>query len=118
NAKNPGASYHLGLALLRNGDSRGAESALRHGVAVSLNHPSRLSRLKWALAALLINEEKWAAAAEALEGYVPAEEAEDCPSAGEALDLRIRCLAMAGDWRAAENRRSARRDANKQAPLC
>src|SRR5262249_26215877 len=68
NAKNPGASYHLGLALLLAGDARGAETALRHGVAVSFNNPSRLSRLKWALAALLIGQKRWADAAAALEG--------------------------------------------------
>jgi tetratricopeptide (TPR) repeat protein len=102
NAKNPGASYHLGLALIRCGDDASAETALRHGVAVSMNNPARLGRLKWALAALLVSQERWPEAAEALTGFVPGEEADSHQTAVEVLDLHIRCLAMSGEWEEAE----------------
>lgn len=101
-AKNPGASYHLGLALLRSGDAVGAENALRYGVTVSFNRPSKLGRLKYALAALLAREERWAEAAAALEDFVPSEEADAQPTVAQATELSIRCLVMDGNWEVAE----------------
>jgi tetratricopeptide (TPR) repeat protein len=102
NAKNPGASYHLGLALLCSGDTRGAEHALRHGISVSFNRPSKLGRLQYALAALLARERRWAEAAAALEEFTPGEEADAQPTAAQAMELRLRCLVMSENWTIAE----------------
>ena len=102
NAKNPGASYHLGLALLRSGDVGGAETALRHGTAVSMNNPARLGRLKWALAALMATQQRWSEAVKCLEGFVSGEENESQLDSAEVLDLQLRCLVMSGEWETAE----------------
>ena len=101
NAKNPGASYHLGIALFRSGDSEAAENALRHGIAVALNSPSKTLRMKWALAILLARDLKWRDALLALEEMDPAE-GDTEPSPVEVLDLKIRCLAGLGYWEGAE----------------
>jgi tetratricopeptide (TPR) repeat protein len=101
NAKNPGASYHLGVALLRTGDMTSAENALRHGIAVSLTSPSRTVRMKWALAVLLTRELKWRDALLALEELEP-EEGDTQPAPVEVLDLKIRCLSGLGYWEGAE----------------
>ena len=101
NAKNPGASYHLGVALFRSGDSASAENALRHGIAVALNSPAKTIRMKWALALLLGRDLKWRDALLALEEMEPAE-GDTEPSPVEVLDLKIRCLAGLGYWEGAE----------------
>jgi tetratricopeptide (TPR) repeat protein len=102
NAKNPGASYHLGVALFRSGDLAAAEAAFRHGIAVSFKQASKVARLKWGLGVLLARQQQWSPALEALEGFESTDESALHPSPAEVLELKMRCLAGAGEWEAAE----------------
>ena len=102
NAKNPGASYHLGLALARSGDFSGAENVLRHGISVAMNNPAKAERMKWALSLLLARQRKWGEAWLAVEDLEADEQTDSPPSPVQLMDLRIRCLAGQGSWEEAE----------------
>jgi tetratricopeptide (TPR) repeat protein len=99
---NSGAAYHLGLALFRVGDRRGAEQAFRQGIQASQKDPTRLKRMKWGLLVVLFSEQRWVEVLQLLNELVPSEHslASDVPA--EASELIMRCHALLGDWESAE----------------
>ena len=101
NSRNPGASYHLGLALFKMGDLQGAENALRHGAAVSFHQPQKQTRLKLALAAVLVTSAQHTEALILLKEILRTESAES-PAALQAMDLKICCLVLTGNQPNAE----------------
>lgn len=101
NSRNPGASYHLGLALFKIGDLQGAENSLRHGVAVSFNQPAKQLRLKMALAAVLVASARYAEALTTLKEILRGENSESL-IALNAIDLKICCLVLSGNQQSAE----------------
>src|SRR5262249_18379387 len=101
NSRNPGASYHLGLALFKMGDLQGAENALRHGAAVAFNQPGKQLRLKMALAAVLVASTRYAEALALLKEILRGENPESL-IALNGIDLKICCLVLSGNQQSAE----------------
>lgn len=99
---NSGAAYHLGLALFRVGDKRGAEQAFRQGIQSSQKDPARLKRMKWGLIVVLFSEQRWAEALQMLIELVPSEAILTNEIPPQASEMIMRCHALAGDWESAE----------------
>ncbi|MEW6129531.1 MAG: tetratricopeptide repeat protein [Acidobacteriota bacterium] len=102
NSINPGASYHLGLALYLADEVTAAENVLRHGVAVAYKQPKKSGRLKIALAYVLMVQKRYNKAIITLDELLTGEEKQPTAIIETALDLKIRCLALSGKWEAAE----------------
>jgi tetratricopeptide (TPR) repeat protein len=100
--RNSGAAYHLGVALARAGDRRGAEPAFRQALALSQKDPARQQRLKWALAALLFGERRWAESLTLLRELAPTDEFIVNEMPPQVYELMMRCYALMGDWEASE----------------
>jgi tetratricopeptide (TPR) repeat protein len=99
---NSGAAYHLGLALFRVGDRRGAEQAFRQGIQTSQKDPARLKRMKWGLIVVLFSEQRWAEALPMLIELVPADGSLSNDVPPQASEMIMRCHALMGDWESAE----------------
>jgi tetratricopeptide (TPR) repeat protein len=100
--RNSGAAYHLGVALARAGDRRGAEPAFRQALAYSQKDAARQQRLKWALAALLFSEQRWAESLTLLRELAPSDEFMVSEMPPQVYELMMRCYALMGDWEACE----------------
>jgi Flp pilus assembly protein TadD len=102
NAVNPGASYHLAIALQQMGDLAAAEEALQKGIAALPTDSPKGVRLKWALAVLLARQQRWLEVKAALEGYEDTIQLEAVATPLEFLELKITALAMTDSWEEAE----------------
>jgi Flp pilus assembly protein TadD len=99
---NSGAAYHLGLALFRVGNRRGAEQAFRQGLQSSQKDPARLNRMKWGLSVVLFSEQRWAETLQLLNELTASDSAFANEIPPQISDLIMRCHALLGDWESAE----------------
>ncbi len=102
NSTNPGASYHLGIALQQNGDKLAAEEALQKGIAALPPDSPKAIRLKWALAVLLARQQRWSEVKAVLDGYEDSIQLETVATAAQFMELKITALAMTDSWEEAE----------------
>ena len=102
--RNSGAAYHLGVALMRAGDVRGAEPAFRQALAFSQKDKdvARQQRLKWALGVVLFRQERWGESLNLLHELAPADEFVINETPPQVYELMMRCHALTGDWETSE----------------
>ncbi|MEW6128766.1 MAG: hypothetical protein AB1757_17130 [Acidobacteriota bacterium] len=102
NSINPGVSYHLGIALQRSEQPGAAEEAWQKGIAALPPDSSKALRMKWALAVLLANQQRWSETKVILEGFEETAELETIAAPAQFRELKITTLAMTDSWEEAE----------------
>lgn len=102
NPVNPGVSYHLAVAFQRTGNPGAAEEALQKGIAALPPDSPKALRMKWALAVLLANQQRWHETKVILEGFEENAELESIAAPAQFRVLKITALAMTDSWEEAE----------------
>lgn len=102
NSANPGASYHLSIALQQQGNLPAAEEELQKGINALPPDSPKAVRMKWALAVLLARQQRWPDVKAALEGYEDSIQLETVATPTEFIELKITALAMSDSWEEAE----------------